>query len=69
MASLSNEDLYFELILRNVKDLVDFTELEDLIIANCKGKSVQQLKEILKVVEDIRSDLIKLREQIQQHMW
>lgn len=68
MASLSNEDLYFELILRNVKDLVDFTELEDLIIANCKGKSVQQLKEILKVVEDIRSDLIKLREQIQQHM-
>lgn len=65
MSFLSNKEIYLELIICNARDLVQFAELEDLIIARCKGLSSERLKAILAKVEKIRTDLIKLREEIE----
>ena len=66
MAALSNKEIYLELILSNAKDLVDLSKVDDLVIAHCKRKSCHQLKDILALVEQIRTALLKLREKIQQ---
>lgn len=65
MASLSNKDIFFELIISNARDLAEFARLEDVIMAHCKGLSCERLKQILEHVERIRIDILKLREEIE----